>query len=218
MSALGRIGALATGCALVLGVSACTSDEEPSAAVTSSEAVGPSSEAVVPSSAPAPATSAAPEGTGAPLQGGRQVVFALAGAGGESMLAVTGTGLVELTEEYSDTALFVPTPVRVGGDQFLIKTGKMQRGGEAFCLKVHSPGASQALRLKIAACDAGDREQVFTFPAATDGSGRLIEVAGLYAFAKAGDPDVVVEEAGEGDFPAFTVVDRGRATIPRLGH
>ncbi|WP_328461566.1 hypothetical protein OHA21_32895 [Actinoplanes sp. NBC_00393] len=223
MSVPGRIGALVSGCALVLFAQACTSGSTgqptaaPASAAPTSAAPASAAPASAPASASAQASAPASEGTAVPLRGGRQVLLALAGTGGKSLLTVAGTGIVELTEGENDQALFVPTPVRVGGDTYLIKTAKMQAGGEAWCLKVHSPGESQALRLKIAACDAGDRDQVFTFPAAEDKSGRLVEVAGLFAFAKAGDPDVVVEEAGEGGFPAFTVVDRGRATIPRLG-
>jgi hypothetical protein len=91
-------------------------------------------------------------------------------------------------------------------------------GGEPWCLQVHSPGGGKALDLKIAACDAGKQDQIFTFPKTQDGKGRLIQVNGLFAYAEGDADQVIVQESGEGDaMTAFTVRDEGKSTLPHLG-
>ena len=83
------------------------------------------------------------------------------------------------------------------------------------CLAVDSPGGSQALELKTAACDTSKKDQIFTFPKTTDGKGRLIEVNGLFALTQDKGEKVVVQESGEGDaMTAFTVRDQGKSDPP----
>ncbi|TWG25415.1 hypothetical protein [Actinoplanes teichomyceticus] len=240
MSAVAKIGLLAGGCALALSVAACSSSDDAGPAAGAAPGATPASSGA-PASSSAPASSGAPAPSSSPVSGGapaattapagiapvgpgaavradRQLVFATVRSGGRKMLTVGSAGVVTLTDHLSDRALFVPAPVQAGGDRYLLKTAKMIKGGEAWCLSVHSPGGGAALDLKITACDAGKADQVFTFPKTPDGKGRLIEVGGLYAFAEGGDDRVVVQESGEGDaMSAFTVRDQGRSTIPRLG-
>ncbi len=211
MSGFGRVGAIA----LVLFVASCSAAKDDTGATGSG------------SSAPAPVESAttttappafAPVGPGAAIEPGHQYTFGTVQSGGQKLLTVGPDGVVTLTDHLEDRALFVPTPVKAGAEEYLLKTGKIVKGGEALCLVVNSPGGSEPLNLKTAACDAGKDDQVFTFPASADNKGRLIEIAGLFAFAEGGDGTVVVQESGEGDaMSAFTLRDQGKATIPQVG-
>ena len=220
MSVVGRVGAFA----LLLSLAACGVAEAASPAPVDS-GTGPSlpvPSMPVPSfpvpSFPVPSEPVAEsEGPGRLPRGDRQVVFATVESGGGKVLSVGADGTVELAGEEGERALFVATPNRPGSEKFMIKTGKLRSGGETWCLAVHSPGRSEPLRLRAAACDAGDRDQIFTLPAATGHPGRYLEVAGLFALADPGDGRVVVQESGEGDaMTAFTVADRGEADIPAL--
>ncbi|MDI6097660.1 hypothetical protein QLQ12_03465 [Actinoplanes sp. NEAU-A12] len=211
MSVVARIGALISGGALVLCVSACTSDPaEPAPSgpawieADTSEATGG------PTGAPkSPGASAA---TVAPVTADRQFVFGTVDSDGKWFLSVNGTGLVELTRKYSDQALFVPSPVDAGGAGFLLRTGS-----GTSCLKVHDPGGGKQSRLKTAACDIADAGQIFSFSLSRDGQGRAVAVNGLVVHAEAGSSKVIVKKAGEGLFPAFIATDRGASTLPRLG-
>ncbi|MEV6298617.1 hypothetical protein AB0M02_04345 [Actinoplanes sp. NPDC051861] len=227
MSVVGRVGAFA----LLLSVAACSAAERPPAVPVAVEATESSAPVSGPASAPASASASAsgsapasapakpgtPDGPGPLPRGDRQVVFATVASGGTRVLSVGADGLVELAGRESERALFVATPNRPGSEKFMIKTGKLRTGGETWCLKVHSPGGSEPLRLRTDACDAGDRDQIFTLPAAQNEPGRYLEVAGLFALATPDDGQVVVQESGEGDaMSSFAVVDRGRASIPAL--
>ncbi|BBH64387.1 hypothetical protein ACTI_10720 [Actinoplanes sp. OR16] len=218
MSPLGRIAVLA----LVLSVSGCSS-QSPSTSPTVSPPVSVSPSAIVENS-PTPSASPIEERTTAPAEEpagpgtapglNRQVAFATVESGGDRVLTVGSDGIVKLGE-YDDRALFVAVP---SGGGFLLKTGTLRAGGEAYCLQVHSPGGSNPLQLKIQACDAAEKDQVFTFPEPpADSPGRLIEVAGLFALAGPEGDKVIVQESGEGDFMTnFSVVDKGKAAIPAL--
>ncbi|MEV6347278.1 hypothetical protein [Actinoplanes sp. NPDC051851] len=214
---MARIGAIA----LVLSASACTASGTdgglkpgPSAAVPSAAPAGAAAPATT---ATATAAGIAPVGTGAPVKADRQLLFATVRSGGRKMLTVASSGLVELTDHQNDRALFVPSPTTVGGDEYLLKTAKIITGGEAWCLQVHSPGGTRSLQLKTAACDTSVKDQIFTFPVADDGTGRLIEVNGLLVRVT-DDGEVIAEESGEGlDLTGFTVRDQGESTIPHLG-
>ncbi|WP_157435178.1 hypothetical protein [Actinoplanes missouriensis] len=159
----------------------------------------------------------APAGGPGDLPGlNRQVVFATVESGGDKVLTVGAKGVVELGAP-GDRSLFVAVPVRPGAEKFLLKTGTLRSGGEAYCLQVRSPGGSNPLQLAIEGCDASEKDQIFTFPVAADRSGRHVEVAGLFTLAGGTDPDAIVQESGEGDgLTSFTVVDRGAANIPAL--
>ncbi|MEU4687822.1 hypothetical protein [Actinoplanes sp. NPDC023714] len=199
MSPFGRIAVLA----LALSVSACSSasPETPEAAPAS---IAPTVEA----------TTEEPAGPGATPEPGRQVTFATVESGGDRVLTVGSDGVVKLGG-YDDRALFVAVP---SGPGFLLKTGTLRTGGEAYCLQVNAPGGANPLRLRTEACDAPEKDQIFTFPEPpADSPGRLIEVAGLFALAAPEGDRVIVQEAGEGDFMTnFKVADRGKATIPAL--
>ena len=120
------------------------------------------------------------------LSGDRQVFLFVLDNGAEvpdSVPAVTSSGRLDITADYGDRALLVPVPKSPGSKQFLVKTGKLRSGGEALCLQVQSNG-SDPLTLVTKACDAGQKDQSFSF----DENGRdnqdrmtyLISVDGLY--------------------------------------
>jgi hypothetical protein len=225
---LGKIVTSLGGAALLLAVAACSSSPDPAPTAPVAPSTGTATAAPAPestSASPAPTGTAtgeptdppgeAPAGPGAAPGLNRQVVFSTVESGGDRMLTVGSDGVVKLGE-YSERALFAAAPA---GSGFLLKTGALRAGGEAYCLQVHSPGGSNPLQLKIAGCDTSEKDQVFTFPEPpADSPGRLIEVAGLFALAGPEGDKVIVQEAGEGDFMTnFTVTDKGKANIPTLG-
>jgi len=224
---MSKIALLAGGCALALGLAACSSG-------TAAQAPAPSASNAPAASAPAASTPAArpsasagtsagppagiaPVGPGAAIKGERQFTFGTVQSGGQKLLTVGSGGVVTLTDHLEDRALFVTTPIKPGGDKFLMQTAKMIEGGEPWCLSVHSPGGSAQLQLKTVACDAGKSDQIFEFPKSQDGKGILIQAGSLYVM-DAGNGRIIVQESGEGDgLTAFTVRDQGKATLPHLG-
>ncbi|MFD1369091.1 hypothetical protein [Actinoplanes sichuanensis] len=62
------------------------------------------------------------------------------------------------------------TPLAPGSTKYLMQTARMIEGGEPWCLQVHKAGETTPLQLKIAACDAAEKGQVFTFPKAAGGT------------------------------------------------
>lgn len=211
MSVVTRVGVLVSSGALVLCGSACTSDADPPAPAGPTWIEADSSEATgAPTGAPrAPNRSAAPI---APVVADRQFVFGTVDSDGKWLLSVNATGVLELTRKYSDKALLVPSPVDAAAGTFLLRSGT-----DASCLKAQSPGAGKPLRLKTAACDVADVDQIFSFSLSRDGQGRAIGVNGQIVHAEAGSSKVIVKKAGEGLFPAFIATDKGASTIPKLG-
>jgi hypothetical protein len=214
MSAVTRIAVFAGGCALVAGLTACASTQK-----TDTPAAAPTTTAAsAPAAATAPAASAAPTTTtvaSATIKGERE--FAFVDSAGKT-LTVGADGVAAVTGKPGDRSLFVTTPLAPGSTSYLMQTARMIEGGEPWCLQVHKPGGTAPLQLKIAACDAGKKDQVFTFPKTTGGKGHYIEVNGLFALSDTGDGKVVVQESGEGDaMSPFTVQDKGKATLPHLG-
>jgi hypothetical protein len=133
-------------------------------------------------------------------------------------LTVGQDGFAGVTADPGDRSLFVTTPLAPGSPSFLIQTARLIEGGEPWCLQVHTPGGTAPLRLKTAACDAAKKDQIFTFPKAFGGKTHHIEVNGLFVLADTGDDRVIVQESGDGDaMSVFTVQDKGKSTLPRLG-
>lgn len=213
MSAVTRIAVFAGGCALVAGLTACASTQKtdtPAAAPTTTAAT-----AATTATTKTPSSPSAPPAAGVTIRGEREFAF-VDGAG--KTLTVGVDGIAAVTAKPGDRSLFVTTPLAPGSKSFLMQTARMIEGGEPWCLQVHKPGETAPLQLKIAACDAGQKDQVFTFPAATGGKGHYIEVNGLFALTDTSDGKVVVQESGEGDaMSAFTVQDKGKSTLPHLG-
>ncbi|MEU4156566.1 hypothetical protein [Actinoplanes sp. NPDC026670] len=217
MSAVTRIAVFAGGCALVAGLTACASTQK-----TDTPAAAPTTTAAsTAASASAPAASATPTTTkttgmaSATIKGEREFAF-VNGAG--LTVTVGADGVAAVTGDPGDRSLFVTTPLAPGSTKYLMQTARMIEGGEPWCLQVHKAGETTPLQLKIAACDAGKKDQIFTFPKAAGGKGLYIEVNGLYALTGTSNGKVVVQESGEGDaMSAFTVQDKGKSTLPHLG-
>jgi hypothetical protein len=174
---------------------------------------------------PSRSPSAAPSPAGDVLSGKRQLYVLPLDDGHAvpgSIVSVTSAGRASITGDFGDRALFVPVPTRPGGDGFLLKTGKLRSGGAALCLMVKDNG-SDPLTLATRACDAGEKDQTFTFTAeGKDGRGGtvwLIGVAELYLhWTPGGRYGLIVQESGEGDdLTHWVLVDRGPAGLPTPG-
>jgi hypothetical protein len=213
---------------LVLALQGCSADDDTpvSAPAASSASASPRVAAAVPS-AQASATSgigSAPAPPGA-LDGKRQVFFLPRLNDNElpdSVLAVTGGGRIQVTEDYAERALFVPVPRGGGGQERLIKTGNLRAGGEPLCMQVSSNGADP-LTIVTAACDAGEPGQLFTFEASgKDAEGRTTyAVRNRDAFLQwhpMGELGLVAEKVDDSSLETtFSLEDQGPAALPRAG-
>ncbi|PRX24928.1 hypothetical protein [Actinoplanes italicus] len=200
---MSRIGAVIAGTVLVGGLAGCTSTDG-TAPINGPDPAGPSP------------SSAATAGPGADIRGNRQFLFATVDGG--KALTVDADGLLTVAGKSTGRSLFVTTPLAPGSRHHLLQTARMTVGDEPWCLQVHDPGGSRPLQLKTEACDAAEKNQVFTFPTAPDGRGRLIEVNGLFVLADTGDGRVMMQQGGEGDaMSSFTVTDKGESTLPHPG-
>jgi len=230
MHAYLRVTALAA-ILLVTQQSCGTTTDEPTASASTrtsaSASVGPSASAAsgvggAPTTSPAVAktTQASAAGSG-PLSGARQVYFYVLNDGQEvpeSSLAVSSSGRVEVTEDYSGRALFVPTP---SGSKYLIKTGTLRAGGEALCLKARISG-SNPVTIVTGDCDAGDKNQLFTFlKQGKDNQGRMTYAIGngdaFLQWNPTGTFGLIAEELGDAKLhTTFVAIDRGKSTVPAL--
>jgi len=157
------------------------------------------------------------------LDGKRQVFFLPRIDDAElpySVLAITTSGRLQVTDNYADQALFVPVPKGGGTPERLIKTGTLRAGGEPLCLQVRSNGASP-LTIVTAACDAREPTQLFTFePSGTDDEGgTAYAVRNGDAFLQwhpLGETGLVAEKIGD-SLPetTFTLFDQGASALPR---
>jgi hypothetical protein len=204
---------------LVLGQQACGGgdDNPPAGGSPSSETVAPPASAE-PSVEPSPSASASastPQSAD-PLSGKRQLIFVPLVDGKEqagSVISVTPAGRADVTNRDGDTALFVPVETRPGSGRYLLKTGKLVKGGEPYCLQVKANG-SNPLTVVTQACDAGKINQQFRFQRLK--GAYLISSDGVYLTwrpkAKFG---LIAEESGEGDdLTSWRLRDRGAAGIP----
>ncbi|MEV6490376.1 hypothetical protein AB0M20_17375 [Actinoplanes sp. NPDC051633] len=208
---------------VVLSQHACADDSAPPAgALPSGESAAPAV-STEPSPAPSPVTpsEAAPSGAAPgggtaadPLNGKRQLTFVPVVEGKEragSVLSVTPAGRADVTDRDGDTALFVPVQVRPG--RYQLKTGKLVKAGEPYCLQVKGNG-SNPLTVVTAACDASKVVQQFRFQ--KRGDAYMVSSDGVYLQwrpkAKFG---LIAEEPGEGDVTAWRVTDKGPATLPK---
>jgi hypothetical protein len=178
-----------------------------------------------PSASPSPSASRSPKpskGGKSVFAGDRQFYFFVLDKGvevPESLLAATSAGKVEVNADFSSKALFVPTPDAPGSSDYLIKTGKLRKGGEALCLKVRSNG-SDPLTLVTAACDSGDRSQVFTFvDKGKDNQGRrtygISNEDAYLQWDPNGSSGLIAEELGDAKLnTTWVAIDRGKSTVP----
>jgi len=190
-------------------------------------AASPSPSAPPPSASAPPSTSASPSAAGKAspggmLSGSRQVFFYVLDQGEEvpeAVLAVTSSDRVQVTADYGERALFVPTPAPSGHGEYLIKTGKLRSGGAALCLSIRSNGA-KPLTVVTAACDPADDNQVFTFHEnGKDNQDRMTyaidnQSAYLQWFPN-GTSGLIAEETGDAALnTTFVLIDRGPSTVP----
>jgi len=139
----------------------------------------------------------------------------------ESLLSAASSGRVEVNGDYGGRSLFVLVRNSPTSKDYLIKTGKLRKGGEALCLKVRSNG-SDPLTVVTAACDSGDRTQLFQF----DNEGRDNQGRTTYgirnddAFLQwnpTGTSGLIAEELGDAKLnTTWVAIDRGKSTVPAL--
>jgi hypothetical protein len=209
---------------LVLGQQACSgSDDPPVGALPSGESVAPPTTPPVttqdPSLDPVPSPSPSNLSAAELLSGKRQVEFApvvgkeQTGAG--QVMSVTKAGRADVGKDGGDRALFVPVETRPRSERFLVKTGKLVKGGEPYCLEVTANGSSP-LTVITAACDAGEKNQQFRFQKQKDGF--LVSSDGVYLYWRPnGKYGLIAQESGEGDdLTTWQLHDQGPATVPDL--
>ena len=175
-----------------------------------------------PSPGPPLASSSSSPKTGGVLSGNRQVFFFVLNQGQEmpeAVLAVNSGDRVEVTSDYGDRALFVPTPAPAGHGDYLIKTGKLRADGAALCLSIRTNGTNP-LTVVTAACNPADDAQLFTFHQhGKDNQNRMtyaIENRGAYLqWFPTGDSGLIAEETGDAALDTtFVLIDRGPSTVP----
>jgi hypothetical protein len=203
---------------LALALQGCSPGDGPSVP----SAAQPSGATVAPTTSATSGLGAAPAPAGF-LDGKRQVVFLPRLNETElpdSVLAVTGAGRLQVTDGYTDRALFVPVPKGGGARERLIKTGTLRGGGEPLCLQVRGAGAGP-LTVVTAACDADEPTQLFTFePSGEDDEGRTTFAvrnrAAVLQWHPMGATGLVVEEPGDSRLETtFSLLDQGAAALPR---
>jgi len=206
-------GALGVALVVALGAGIAVAQPGPS------PSPGPPAASGAPSASPSASGSAKPAGV---LSGSRQVYFFVLDQGTEvpeSVLAVTSSDRIQVTEDYGDRALFVPTPAPTGKDEYLIKTGKLRSGGAALCLSVRTNGTNP-LTVVTAACDPTDDAQLFTFHQnGKDNQNRMTyAIENRSAFLQwfpNGNSGLIAEEIGDATLnTTFVLIDRGPSTIP----
>jgi hypothetical protein len=107
--------------------------------------------------------------------------------------------------------VIVPT-----GNRFLVKTAKITRGGEPLCLQLAKK------RVFVAACDAGLRQQQFSFRAASPSNGkktwtiRTTRHRYLVQNELGGFESAVIGEGTPDIDTPFLIVDKGAASLPAL--
>jgi hypothetical protein len=217
---------------LALALQGCSAGDSPAASSAAeppaASSAGPPSAASRSGGPAAPAASATSGFGGAPvpagfLDGKRQVFFLPRLNETElpdSVLAVTGGGRLQVTDDYTDRALFVPVPRGGGAPERLIKTGTLRDGGKPLCLQVRGAGADP-LTVVTAVCDADEPTQHFTFEASgKDDEGRTTYAvrnrAAFLQWHPLGAIGLVAEVVGGSKLETtFTLQDQGAAALPR---
>jgi hypothetical protein len=205
---------------LVLALQGCSAEDHPGA----SSADPPSGGPVVPTATATSGFGGAPKPAPAGFLDGKRQVFFLPRLNEtelpDAVLAVTDDGRLQVTDDYTDRALFVPVPRDRGAPERLIKTGALRGGGEPLCLQVRGSGADP-LTVVAAACDADEPTQLFTFVASgKDDDGRTTyAVRNRTTFLQwhpLGATGLVAEAVGDaGIATTFSLLDQGAAALPR---
>jgi hypothetical protein len=114
--------------------------------------------------------------------------------------------------------------VRTGpeSDEYVIKTGRIRSGGEAFCWSVLNERTGP-WQIVIDACDFGDPRQMITIrEAGTDNQDRMTYTLRnrdrYLTYDPLGDDGFTAQDLG-GREPdsTYVFIDRGASTIPTLG-
>ena len=197
------------------------SSSTPSASATlgSSPSASPSAT----TSSPAPATKPAATGKGV-FSGTRQVL--LLPKNSESTIGVVGGGKVGLSEKFGDSDLFVLTPV---GDQFWIRTAKLRKGGEPFCLSAKLGSGGKPAAVLTVACDSSASDQLFRFRQTGESNGKptytirtgkdtyiIQDPTGEIAHTGVGVAAVTIGEGTPDIDTPFVLADKGQASMPSL--
>lgn len=165
---------------------------------------------------------APPSAAGGTFAGKRQVFLLPLLDGTElpdSVLAVTASGRVQVTEDYGERALFVPVPPARDARTHMIKTGTLRGDGRPLCLRVSATAGT----VVTAGCDARDPAQLFSFEAAgeNDAGRTTYAVRNRDAFLRwhpMGGTGLVAEKLGDAQLETtFTLLDRGAASLPKNG-
>ncbi|GAA3453991.1 hypothetical protein [Dactylosporangium matsuzakiense] len=182
----------------------------PEAALPSSgpSGAGPVEQATAGPSAAAPGSVApAPSFGGAdgPMLAGRRKVVIRPAEAGESILAVDGSGRLNLTDGPSAKSLFVLVPQ---GARHMIRTAT----ADGACLGLKRNG-SAPLTIEATACDPGRDGQLFTIkpPSGGDPATYVISVGGAFLQSSKANGLIAEEAGGAGAVTAFVLVDNGPA-------
>ena len=210
---------------LALALQGCSAEDHPAASSAGTPAVAsPSGGPAVPEAGATSGFGGAPAQVPSGFLDGKRQVFFLPRLNEtelpDSVLAVTGGGRLQVTDDYTDRALFVPVPKGGGARERLIKTGTLRGGGEPLCLQVRGDGA-EPLTVVTAACDADEPTQLFTFEASgKDDEGRTTYAvrnrAAFLQWHPLGATGLVAEVVGHSKLETtFTLQDQGAAALPR---
>lgn len=222
---------LASACSSAGGTSGAPAPAASRTTGAASAPVAPPSSSASPKS---PATTSAPSGGGngsgsgdGVFSGTRQVH--LLPKNSEATLGVVQGGKIGLSEAFSDAELFVPTAAKPGGDQYLIRTAKLRKGGEPLCLsaKLGSGGAPAAVL--TTACDASAADQLFRFRKTGESNGKptytirtgkdtyiIQDPTGKIASTGTGVAAVSIGEGTPDIDTPFVLADKGKASMPAL--
>ncbi|MBU2668984.1 hypothetical protein KOI35_36280 [Actinoplanes bogorensis] len=201
------------------------SSSTPSASSTLGSAPSPTPSATTTSPAPATKPAASTTKTGKGVFSGTRQVWLLP-KNSEATLGVVGGGKVGLSEKFGDSDLFVLTPV---GDQFWIRTAKLRKGGEPYCLSAKlGPGGKPAAVLTVA-CDSSAKDQLFRFRQTGESNGKLTytirtgtdtyiiqDPTGEIAHTGVGVAAVTIGEGTPDIDTPYIIADKGAASMPSL--
>jgi len=160
-------------------------------------------------SGPAPTSAAAPgpsiSGLDAPVLLGTHRTMIKPAEAGTSVLAVDGSGRLDVTDAQTDRALFVLLPT---AGRYMIK---MAADGQA-CLALRTGGGGPST-VNATACDPGSAGQLFSIapPDSGDPATYVISVSGAYLQVSGPDGLIAQRPGNSAPITAFVLADKGPA-------